>query len=72
MFCCKIVVDEGNSYLHENTLLKRDDEHDKCPSRMIGKSTRQDVPGPAKRAERPLGKVNFYLIISIIKLGLPS
>ncbi len=33
---------------------------------MIGKSTRQDVPGPAKRADLPLGKVNFDLIISAI------
>jgi hypothetical protein len=33
---------------------------------MIGKSTRQDVPGPAKRATRTLGKVNFDLIISTV------
>ncbi len=47
----------------EKLLSYRYDEHDKCSSCMIGKSTRQDVPGPAKRATRLLGKVNFDLII---------
>jgi hypothetical protein len=50
----------------EKLLSYRYDEHDKCPSCMIGKSTRQDVPGPAKRATRPLGKVNFDLIVSTV------
>ena len=42
------------------------DEHEKCPECMIGKSTRQDNPGDARRATRPLGKVNFDLISSSI------
>ena len=41
-------------------------KNDKCPGRMIGKSTRQDVPGPAKRATRPFEKVTFDLIISTV------
>ena len=42
------------------------DEHEKCPECMIGKSTLQDNPGDARRATRPLGKVNFDLISSSI------
>ena len=42
------------------------DEHEMCPACMIGKSKMQNVPGPGKRATRPLGKVNFDLIVSTI------
>ena len=50
----------------EKLLKYRYNENDKCPGCMIGKSTRQDVPGPAKRATRPLEKVTFDLIISTV------
>jgi hypothetical protein len=50
----------------EKLLKYRYDHNEKCPGCMIGKSCRQDVPGPAKRADRPLGKVTFDLIISTI------
>jgi len=50
----------------EKLLKYRYDEHDKCPGCMLGKSSRQDIPGAAKRATRPLEKVNFDLIISTI------
>jgi hypothetical protein len=42
------------------------DEHEMCPACMIGKSKLQNVPGLAKRATRPLAKVNFDLIVSTI------
>ena len=42
------------------------DEHEMCPACMIGKSKMQNVPEPGKRATRPLGKVNFDLIVSTI------
>ena len=44
------------------------DEHEMCPACMIGKSKMQNVPGPGKRATRPLGKVKFDLIVSTIPL----
>ncbi len=44
------------------------DEHEMCPACMIGKSKLQNVPGLAKRATRPLTKVNFDLIVSTISL----
>ena len=50
----------------EKLLKYRYNENDKCPGCMIGKSTRQDVPGPAKRATRPFEKVTFDLIISTV------
>jgi hypothetical protein len=40
------------------------DEHEMCPACMIGKSKMKNGPVPAKRARRPLGKVNFDLIAS--------
>ncbi len=45
----------------EKLLSNRYDEHYKCPSCMIGQSTCQGVPGPAKKADRPLGKVNVLI-----------
>ena len=42
------------------------DEHEMCPACIIGKSKMQNVLGPAKRATRPLGKMNFDLIVSTI------
>ena len=42
------------------------DEHEMCPACMIGKSKMQNVPGPGKRATRPLGKVYFDLTVSTI------
>ena len=50
----------------EKLLKYRYDPNEKCLGCMIGKSCRQDAPGPAKRADRPLGKVKFDLIISTI------
>ncbi len=42
------------------------DEHEIYPACMIGKSKMKNIPGLAKRATRPLGKVNFDLIVSTI------
>ena len=41
-------------------------DHEKCPGCMIGKSTRQDIPGEIQRATKPLQRVNFDLIVSSI------
>ena len=50
----------------EKLLKYRFNDHDKCPSCMIGKSTKQDTPGPIKRATKPFEKVTFDLIISSV------
>ena len=50
----------------EKLLKYRFDNHEKCPSCMIGKSTKQDAPGPIKRATKPFEKVTFDLIISAV------
>jgi hypothetical protein len=42
------------------------DVNERCPVCAIGKSTLQDTPGPITRASRPLGKVNFEVIVSSI------
>ena len=42
------------------------DEHEMCLACMIGESKMQNVLRPGKRATRPLGKVNFNLIVSSI------
>ena len=44
------------------------DEHEMCSACMFEKSKMQNVPGQAKRATRPLGKLNFDLIVSTVQL----
>ena len=42
------------------------DEQTECPSCMIGKSKKENVPGPIKRAETPLRRVNFDIVSSSV------
>ncbi len=42
------------------------DEQTMCPSCMIGKSKKENFPGPIKRAETPLRRVNFDIVSSSV------
>jgi hypothetical protein len=50
----------------ENLNGKKFSVHQKCSSRMMGKSQQNDKPESVKRAETPLAKVNADLISSSV------
>ncbi len=71
MHCTNQIIEQTIPYSKglEKVADDKFDEHEVCPSSMIGKSKMQKVPGPAKRATRvtrPFGKVSFDLIVSTI------
>ncbi len=69
MHCPKRCIKETISFTKgmEKLLKYQYTDHEKCPGCMVGKSTRQDIPGEIQRVTRPLQRVNFDLVVSSVK-----
>ncbi len=70
MHCTNQIIMQTIPYFKEVDKLAdyRFDEYEMCRACMMGKSKMQNVQGLAKRAARPLAKVDFDLIVFTIPL----